>query len=163
MDEQQVSDKETRKAPNYNQQCLIAIARGMPENHPYRQLIHDQLIDAPMLTLEEFTQSDPDIPLFCCKGVFTGTGRIHPLTVPPRIHDFVNPWIWRNAMTIVRASSLSRADMCMLGNNVLPAVREDQRHDLAAVNRSLHAHGEAVDELAPGPVTAAANVLEAVA
>ena len=64
-------------------------------------------------------------------------------------------------MTIVRASSLSRAELCMLGNNVLPAVHEDRRHDLAAVNRSLHAHGEAVDELAPGPVIASANDLEA--
>jgi len=36
----------------------------------------------------------------------------------------------------------------MLGNNVLPAARED-RHNLAAVNRSLHAHGEAVDQLEP--------------
>ena len=51
-------------------------------------------------------------------------------------------------MTIVRASSLSRAELCMLGNNVLPAARED-RHNLAAVNRSLHAHGEAVDQLEP--------------
>ena len=66
-------------------------------------------------------------------------------------------------MTIVRASSLSRAEMCLLGNNVLPAVREDRRHDLAALNRSLHAHGEAVDELGLSPVTGAANDLEAVA
>ena len=64
-------------------------------------------------------------------------------------------------MTIVLASNLSRADMCMLGNNVLPTVREDQRHDLAPVNRSLQIHGEAVDELGPGPVIASANDLEA--
>jgi len=66
-------------------------------------------------------------------------------------------------MTIVRASSLSRAEMHMLGNNVLPAVREDRRHDIAAVNRSLDVHGEAIDELGSGPVTAAANELVAVA
>ena len=65
-------------------------------------------------------------------------------------------------MTIVPASSLSRAEMHMLGTNVVSAVRED-RHDLAAVNRSLDVHGEAVDELGLGPVTAAANDLEAVA
>ena len=38
----------------------------------------------------------------------------------------------------------------MLGSNVLPAVRADQQN-LAAVNRSLHAHGEVVDGLAPVP------------
>jgi len=65
-------------------------------------------------------------------------------------------------MTIVRASSLSRAELCMLGNNVLPAVRED-RHNLAAMNRSLHAHGEPVDDLEPGPVTAAVPEQQAVA
>ena len=66
-------------------------------------------------------------------------------------------------MTIVHASNLSRAEMHMLGNNVLPAVREDRRHDLAAVNRSLEIHDAAVDELGVGPVTATANDLEAVA
>ena len=53
-------------------------------------------------------------------------------------------------MTIVPASSLSRAEMQMLGNNVRPAVR--RAHTLiAAVNRSLKAHGEAVDKLLPSP------------
>ena len=66
-------------------------------------------------------------------------------------------------MTIVRASSLSRAEMHMLGNNVLPAVREDRRHDLAAVNRSLEIHDAAVDELGAGPVIAAACGQPAVA
>jgi len=65
-------------------------------------------------------------------------------------------------MTIVRASRLSRAELYMLGNNVLTAVRED-RHNLAAVNRSLHAHGEAVDQLEPGPVATAVPDQQAVA
>ena len=66
-------------------------------------------------------------------------------------------------MTLVPASCLSRAEMHMLGTNVVSAVREDGRHDLAAVNRSLDAHGEAVDELGPGPVTAAPHGQQAVA
>lgn len=66
-------------------------------------------------------------------------------------------------MTLVPASSLSRAEMYMLGTNVVSAVREDRRHDLAAVNRSLQIHDAAVDELGPGPVTASAHGLEAVA
>jgi len=53
-------------------------------------------------------------------------------------------------MTIVPASSLSRAEMLMLGNNVRPAIR--RCHTLvAAVNRSLKAHGEAADKLLPSP------------
>ena len=47
-------------------------------------------------------------------------------------------------------------EMHMLGNNVFPAVRED-RHNLAAVNRSLEIHDAAVDELGLGPVTAASR------
>ena len=49
-------------------------------------------------------------------------------------------------MTVVPASSLSRAEMLMLGNNIAPRARHD-RVDLPAVNRSLDAHGEGVDEL----------------
>ncbi len=53
-------------------------------------------------------------------------------------------------MTIVPASSLSRSDMLILGNNVRPAIR--RAHTLvAAVNRSLKVHGEAVDKLTPSP------------
>ena len=65
-------------------------------------------------------------------------------------------------MTLVPASCLSRAEMHMLGNNVVSAVRED-RHHLAAVNRSLSIHDPAVDELGPGPVIAAARGVGAVA
>jgi len=65
-------------------------------------------------------------------------------------------------MTIVRASSLSRAELCMLGSNVLSAIHEDQ-HNLAAVNRSLHAHGEAVDQLEPTPEVTVAPGRTAVA
>ena len=65
-------------------------------------------------------------------------------------------------MTLVPASSLSRAEMHMLGNNVLSAVCED-RHSLAAMNRSLAVHDATVDELGPGPVMAAAHGQEAVA
>ena len=49
-------------------------------------------------------------------------------------------------MTVVPASSLSRAEMLMLGNNIAPRARAE-RVDLSAVNRSLNAHGEGVDEL----------------
>jgi len=36
--------------------------------------------------------------------------------------------------------------MLMLGNNIIPRTRHD-RVDLSAINRSLDAHGEGVDEL----------------
>ena len=49
-------------------------------------------------------------------------------------------------MTIVPASRLSRADLCRLGNNVESVVRRD-RSELAAINRSLSIHSEAVDEV----------------
>ena len=53
-------------------------------------------------------------------------------------------------MVIVRASSLSRAEMRHLGNNVLPAVIGERRSridqaQLDAVNRSLAVHGESID------------------
>ena len=49
-------------------------------------------------------------------------------------------------MTIVPASRLSRADLCRLGNNVESVVRRD-RSEVAAINRSLAIHSEAVDEV----------------
>jgi hypothetical protein len=49
-------------------------------------------------------------------------------------------------MTIVPASRLSRADLCRLGNNVESVVLRD-RSELAAINRSLSIHDEAVDEV----------------
>ena len=65
-------------------------------------------------------------------------------------------------MKIVPASSLSRAEMLMLGNNVRPAVR--RAHMLvAAVNRSLKAHGEAVDKLLPSPTVFEEQDISAVA
>jgi len=66
-------------------------------------------------------------------------------------------------MTLVPASSLSRAELHMLGVNVVSAVREDRRHDLAAVNRSLDIHGEAVDELHTTPEITVAGDRQAVA
>ncbi len=50
-------------------------------------------------------------------------------------------------MTIVPASSLSAAEIHMLGTNIVAAVQQD-RSELSAVNRSLAIRGEAVDELA---------------
>ena len=47
-------------------------------------------------------------------------------------------------MSIVSASSLSSAEMLLLGNNVLPHVRRER---LSAVNRSLSLHDEQVDRL----------------
>ena len=53
-------------------------------------------------------------------------------------------------MTVVPASNLTRAEMLMLGNNIVPRIGYDQVH-LPAVNRSLGAHGEGVDELVEAP------------
>ena len=52
-------------------------------------------------------------------------------------------------MTVIPASSLSRADLARLGNNVLGQVLRDREDpdDLSAVNRSLAACDEAVDDL----------------
>ncbi len=51
-------------------------------------------------------------------------------------------------MTIVPASSLSRAELLLLGHNVLPEVVRDRRgEELAAVNRSLDIHDEQIGEL----------------
>ena len=47
-------------------------------------------------------------------------------------------------MSIVSSSSLSSAEMLLLGNNILPQVKRER---LAAVNRSLAVCGEAVDRL----------------
>ncbi len=49
-------------------------------------------------------------------------------------------------MTIVSATKLSNRDMDQLGNNVRPAVKQDQQdqHD-HAVNRSLAVYGEEID------------------
>ncbi len=65
-------------------------------------------------------------------------------------------------MTIVPASSLSPAEMHMLGTNVVAAVRQDHS-DVSAVNRSLEMHGEAVDELTAIPPGASAPVRESAA
>lgn len=51
-------------------------------------------------------------------------------------------------MSVVPASSLSSADLHILGGNVLVAVRHDRRKVLSAVNRSLQAlHQESVPDL----------------
>lgn len=54
-------------------------------------------------------------------------------------------------MTIVPASRLSPSDMLILGNNVRPAIRRTRTPLVDAVNRSLMAHDEAVDDLTPSP------------
>lgn len=46
-------------------------------------------------------------------------------------------------MTIVSATDLTNRDMDKLGNNVRPAVKQDQRD--TAVNRSIAVHGEEID------------------
>ncbi len=66
-------------------------------------------------------------------------------------------------MTIVPATSLSRADMLILGNNVRPAVRMARTPLVNAVNRSLMAHDEAVDELVPAPAAFDDQVMPAIA
>jgi len=48
--------------------------------------------------------------------------------------------------TIVRSAGLTRGELRQLGENVLCAVDLD-RWELTAVNRSLAAHGECVDQL----------------
>ena len=66
-------------------------------------------------------------------------------------------------MTLVPAKCLSNADIALLGNNLLPHVLRDRRHEpldeppmrrtnrpfsaLPAVNRSLAMHGESVATL----------------
>ena len=49
-------------------------------------------------------------------------------------------------MSIIPASSLSRADLRSLGNNVIPTVDHD-RLSVGAVNRSLSLHEESVRRL----------------
>ena len=49
-------------------------------------------------------------------------------------------------MSIIPASSLSRADLQSLGNNVLPTVDHDRLSD-GAINRSLSLHEESVQRL----------------
>ena len=66
-------------------------------------------------------------------------------------------------MTIIPASRLSRSDMLILGNNVRPAVRRARTPLVNAVNRSLMAHDEAVDELTPSPAAFDERDVQAVA
>jgi hypothetical protein len=49
-------------------------------------------------------------------------------------------------MSIIPASSLSRADLRSLGNNVIPTIDHD-RLSVGAVNRSLSLHEESVRRL----------------
>ncbi len=52
-------------------------------------------------------------------------------------------------MTVFPVNRLSRRDLRRLGNNVLPVVMADRGGgDLEAINRSLGAHDEGVDDLA---------------
>lgn len=48
-------------------------------------------------------------------------------------------------MTVIPATQLTNRDMDQLGNNVRPAVKQDQHHE--AVNRSLAVHDEALDDV----------------
>ena len=49
--------------------------------------------------------------------------------------------------SIVEAAKLMPEELQMLGENVVHAVANDGQGELAAVNRSLAVHGEAVGEL----------------
>ena len=49
-------------------------------------------------------------------------------------------------MTVIPIADLSQADIHFLGVNVVSAIRADREID--AVNRSLAAHGEQIEELA---------------
>ncbi len=59
--------------------------------------------------------------------------------------------------TIVPVSKLTRRELRMLGENVMYAVERESQ--LAAVNRSLAAHDEAVAELLPQPADLPANLI----
>ena len=52
----------------YDQQCLIAIARALPTDDIYRRTIQDEVEDGSNRSLEVFTESDPEIPVFCGCG-----------------------------------------------------------------------------------------------
>ena len=58
--------------------------------------------------------------------------------------------------SIVPVAKLTRRELRQLGENVVHAVGLERQ--LAAVNRSLAAHGEAVEELFPPPAGSAAEV-----
>ncbi len=65
-------------------------------------------------------------------------------------------------MTLIRASSLSRADMIRLGNNVLPAVLRDRRGErvddrLAAHDESVECLEEAYQPRSPNTIAGAAG------
>ncbi len=47
-------------------------------------------------------------------------------------------------MSVIPASRLSGSDLAVLGNNLLPAVRDERKQMLGAVNRSLAVHAEEV-------------------
>ena len=55
--------------------------------------------------------------------------------------------------SIVPVAKLTRRDLRQLGENVMHAVELESQ--LAAVNRSAAAHGEAVEELIPPPAGSA--------
>ena len=68
---------QSKRTPlNYSGQCLTAIARALPEEDDYRFTIEEMLKDDPSQSLEEFSQSCPEIPLLCglCDRVYATRG-----------------------------------------------------------------------------------------
>jgi len=55
---------------NYNQQCLVAIARALSEDDEYRRDIVDSLENEADFNLVNFTANDGLIPCFCGTGEF---------------------------------------------------------------------------------------------
>ncbi len=60
--------KKKGRSLTYDQQCLVAIARALPDDDPYRHTIESEVKDNPSWTLEHFTRSDPTIPVVCGCG-----------------------------------------------------------------------------------------------
>ena len=54
-------------------------------------------------------------------------------------------------MSVIPASRLSGSDLAELGNNLLPAVKDERRQMLGAVNRSLAVHAEELSRFIARP------------
>ena len=65
-----------RKAPGYNEQCLTAVARALPEDDDYRHTIEANLKSGENNTLEEFSHGMLDVPVLCCLADYETT---HPI------------------------------------------------------------------------------------
>ena len=60
--------KKSRRKLTYNQQCLVAIARALPEGDDYRDIIKSKVYAEPDWTLQELISENP------CSGL-TGLSR----------------------------------------------------------------------------------------